>query len=442
MDENTKGRGGERETWGSYTGFMLTAIGSAVGIGSIWRFPYMVSSNGGASFLIVYIFVLFTFGLAFMVLELVLGMRYRTSIVSALSRIRPRFRFIGLFMVSVCIAILSYYMVVLGWILAYFVMSMLNTYHGFEEFTDTWYPLASYLAVVAVNYAIVRSGLRSGVERFNRYGVILLFAMLIPLALIGLSMDDDGIGLRYYIEPDYERLLDPHVWSSAIGQAFFSLSIGLGVLVTYASYIREQKRSVVATSLIIICSVLTVAFLSGLMVFTMVFANGLEEVQGAALVFIAMPKIISSIEHGYIVGMMFFLLLLIAGITSSISMLQIPVSALEDTFRFSKAKAAMLATLLSLALGIPSALSYSPLHLSVYSMLVLDVFDWVFGTVALAVSATLMIIAITWFMKRDEIMEQVNINSRVRIHSRLLDVVRILLPAMIVATLLKILVFA
>ncbi|MEM2062678.1 MAG: sodium-dependent transporter [Candidatus Nitrosocaldus sp.] len=438
MDE-AKGR--ERETWGSYIGFILTTIGSAVGIGSIWRFPYMVSSNGGASFLFVYIIVLFTFGLAFMVLELVLGMRYRTSIVSALSMIRSRFRFIGLFMISVCIAILSYYMVVLGWILAYFAMSILNVYQTFEEFIGTWYPLASYLVIVAVNYAIVRSGLRSGVERFNRYGVLLLFAMLIPLALIGLSIDGDGVGLRYYTEPDNDRLLDPHVWSSAIGQAFFSLSIGLGVLVTYASYTREHRQSVIATSLIVIGSVLTVAFLSGLMVFTMVFANELDEVQGAALVFIAMPKIISSIEYGYIIGMMFFLLLLIAGITSSISMLQIPVSALEDTFRFSKGKATMLVTLISLALGIPSALSYSPFHLSISGMPVLDAFDWTFGTIALAVSATLMVVAVAWFMCREEIMEQVNMSSRVRIPSTLLDVVRILLPTMIIATLLKILVF-
>ncbi|MEM1961200.1 MAG: sodium-dependent transporter [Candidatus Nitrosocaldus sp.] len=433
--------GREREAWGSYTGFILTTIGSAVGIGSIWRFPYMVSSNGGASFLLVYIIVLFTFGLAFMVLEFALGMRYRTSIVSALSMIRYRFRFIGLFMIGVTVAILSYYMVVLGWILAYFAMSILNSYQGFEEFIDTWYPLASYLAVVAINYTIVRSGLRAGVERFNRYGVIMLFAMLIPLALIGLSMDRDGLGLSYYTRPDSNRLLDPNVWSSAIGQAFFSLSIGLGVLVTYASYVREQKQSIVATSLIIVGSVLVVAFLSGLMVFTMVFANGLDA-QGTALVFIAMPKIIAGMEYGYMLGITFFLLLLIAGITSSISMLQIPVSALEDTFKFSKARATTLITMLSLALGIPSALSYSPVHLSIYSMPVLDAFDWIFGTIALAVSATLMAVTVAWFINRDEIMEQVNMNSRIRIPSRMLDLVRILLPAMIIATLLKILAFS
>ncbi|MEM4351723.1 MAG: hypothetical protein QXN13_07105, partial [Candidatus Nitrosocaldus sp.] len=251
----------------------------------------------------------------------------------------------------------------------------------------------------------------------------------------------DGLGLSYYTRPDSNRLLDPNVWSSAIGQAFFSLSIGLGVLVTYASYVREQKQSIVATSLIIVGSVLVVAFLSGLMVFTMVFANGLDA-QGTALVFIAMPKIIAGMEYGYMLGITFFLLLLIAGITSSISMLQIPVSALEDTFKFSKARATTLITMLSLALGIPSALSYSPVHLSIYSMPVLDAFDWIFGTIALAVSATLMAVTVAWFINRDEIMEQVNMNSRIRIPSRMLDLVRILLPAMIIATLLKILAFS
>ncbi len=431
-----------RETWGSYLGFLLTTIGSAVGIGSIWRFPYMTSMNGGGTFLIVYIIVIFTFGLAFMVLELSVGIRYRTSIVSTLASIRDRFRFIGLFMVSIVVAILSYYMVVLGWILSYLGMSVTGSYMDFNTFIDTWYPVAAFFAVAAINYTVVRSGIRKGVERFNKYAMLTLFALLIPLTLIGLSMDD-GKAVDFYLKPDNDRMLEPNVWAAALGQAFFSLSIGMGVLVTYGSYLQgNNRRSVLSTSLAIISSVLAVAFLSGLMVFSMVLANGfdLEEIQGATLVFVAMPRIMQGSEYS-IMGMMFFLLLFLAGITSSISMLQIPVSALEDTFNVSKSKAVLMITLVASILGIPSALSYSPMRLSISDVPFLDTFDWMFGTIALAVSAALMAIVFSWFVEKDKIMEQVNMNLRIRIPSVTLYIVRIFLPIMIIATLVKILFF-
>jgi len=430
-----------RESWGSYLGFLLTTIGSAVGIGSIWRFPYMASINGGGTFLFVYIIVIFTFGLAFMVLELAVGMHYKTSIVSTLARIRHRFKYLGLFMISVVVIILSYYMVVLGWILSYLSMSITGSYMDFNTFIDTWYSLLAFFAVVAINYIVVRSGIKKGVERFNKYAMLTLFALLIPLTLIGLSMDD-GNAVDFYLKPDNDRMLEPNVWAAALGQAFFSLSIGMGVLVTYGSYLQDSNRhSLLSTSLVIILSVLTVAFLSGLMVFSMVLANDLplDEIQGAALVFIAIPKIIQSLEYSYIIGIMFFLLLFLAGVTSSISMLQVPVSALEDAFNVSKGKAVLIITVIASILGIPSALSYTPLRLSISNMLLLDAFDWVFGTIALAVSATLMAIVFSWFIDKDKIMEQVNMNSRIRIPFIMLYIVRVFLPIMIIATLVKIL---
>ncbi len=430
-----------RESWGSYLGFLLTTIGSAVGIGSIWRFPYMASMNGGGTFLFVYIIVIFTFGLAFMVLELAVGMHYKTSIVSTLARIRHRFKYLGLFMISVVVIILSYYMVVLGWILSYLSMSITGSYMDFNTFIDTWYPILAFFAVVAINYTVVRSGIRKGVERFNKYAMLTLFALLIPLTLIGLSMDNGKV-VDFYLKPDNDMMLEPNVWAAALGQAFFSLSIGMGVLVTYGSYLQDSKRhSLLSTSLLIILSVLTVAFLSGLMVFSMVLANNLplDEMQGAALVFIAIPKIIQSIEYSYIIGVMFFLLLFLAGVTSSISMLQVPVSALEDAFNVSKGKATLIITAIASILGIPSALSYSPIRLSIFEVQFLDAFDWVFGTLALAVSATLMAIVFSWFIDKYKIMEQVNMNSRIRIPFIMLYIVRVFLPIMIIATLVKIL---
>ncbi|MFQ5941127.1 MAG: sodium-dependent transporter [Nitrososphaerales archaeon] len=425
----------KREYWGSYTGFIFAAVGSAVGLGNIWRFPYIVGTNGGSAFLIPYLIIIFSFGLALMIMEFAVGRHYQTSIITSFEKIRKRFRWLGTIMVGVAFAILSYYMVILGWIISYFVLMLSGSSLEFESFTGSWYPVMSFLAVLGINYIVVRTGISKGIERLNRIGVLVIVAIMVPLLILGLSLPGAESGLEFYLKPDFSKVSDPGIWSVAFGQAFFSLSIGTGILLTYGSYLRE-KRSLVSSSLIVIIADFFFAFIAGLMIFSIVFAFGIDPAEGTSLVFIAMPSIFSHMEFGMIIGASFFLLLLIAGLTTSISIFQLPVASLGDSFGFSRKKSSLIIALLLLAVGLPSALSYSALNLQAFGVPFLDVMDSMFGTFGIAISAAIFVIVVGWFMQKEKIMEQVNLNSPFKIPNWLLIVVKVVAPVLIISTIL------
>jgi NSS family neurotransmitter:Na+ symporter len=424
-----------REKWGSYSGFIFAAVGSAVGIGNIWRFPYVTGENGGGAFLAIYLVVVFTFGLSFMVLELVLGRYYQTSVISALKSIRKRFAWVGAAMVAVTFAILSYYMAILGWILSYFVMYATGSVMSFDEYSLSWYPLLSFAAIAVVNYLIVRSGVSKGIERVSKYGILLFVAIMIPLTAIGLTLPGAESGIAFYLTPDATAFSDPQVWAAAFGQAFFSLSIGMGVLLTYGSYLA-QKRPAIPSSLIIIGADMVVALIAGLMVFSFVFSQGANPAEGTTLVFRVMPQVFSVMELGAVIAPLFFVLLLLAGITSSVSMFQLPVSALEDSLGYSRRKAAGIIGIAAFAAGLPSALSYSALDLQVAGMAVLDVVNDAVGNYGLPIAGAAFAIVASWFLDRKLLAEQVNLYSRVRIPTWLVTFARVALPVLVVATIL------
>lgn len=424
-----------REKWGSYSGFIFAAVGSAVGIGNIWRFPYVTGENGGGAFLAIYLVVVFTFGLSFMVLELLLGRYYQTSVISALKGIRSRFAWVGAVMVAVTFAILSYYMAILGWILSYFAMYATGTVMSFEEYSQSWYPLLAFAVIAVVNYLIVRSGVSKGIEKVSKYGILLFVAIMIPLTAIGLTLPGADRGVAFYLTPDATAFSDPQVWSAAFGQAFFSLSIGMGVLLTYGSYLA-QKRPVLSSSLLIIGADMAVAFVAGLMVFSFVFSQGANPAEGTTLVFRVMPQVFSVIEFGAVIAPLFFVLLLLAGITSSVSMFQLPVSALEDSLRYSRRKAASIIGIAAFAAGLPSALSYSALDLQIAGAAVLDVVNDAAGNYGLPIAGAAFAIVATWFLDKKILAEQVNLYSRVRIPTWLVTFARVALPVLVVATIL------
>jgi neurotransmitter:Na+ symporter, NSS family len=423
-----------RENWGSYTGFVFAAIGSAVGIGNIWRFPYIVGENGGGAFLITYLVIIFTFGLSFMTLELAVGRYYKTSIVSALSNIRKKFKWIGVLIVSVTFALASYYMIIIGWILSFFVITVLELDISFEKYTNSFYPVLSFFVVVMLNYLIIRLGVRRGIEKISKVGVILLISIMIPLAAIGMTLEGADNGIKFFFSADFSKLNDPNVWSVAFGQVFFSLSIGMGVLLTYGSYIND-KHSILRSSVFIIAADLLIAFIAGLMVFAFVFSFSMNPSEGVSLVFKVLPTVFSDMTFGMIIGGSFFFLLVLAGITSSIGMLQIPVSVLEDTFRFTKSKASGLVIIISAIVGLPLALSYSSLNLSISNTPLFDIFDMLISEFGLTISATLFIIVILWFMDRKKIIEQVNLHSKLKVPIWIFEVVKILIPILLISTL-------
>jgi neurotransmitter:Na+ symporter, NSS family len=422
-----------REQWGSHLGFIFAAIGSAVGIGNIWRFPYIVGTNGGGAFLVTYLIVIFSFGLAFMLLELAVGRHYKTSVLSSFASIRKRFKWAGLVMVGVTFTILSYYLVVLGWILSYFVMAITGASSSFDEYTASLFPIIAFLAILGINFVIIKMGVKKGIERISKIGVLLLIGLMIPLTIFGMTLSGAERGVEFYLTPDSTKLFETDTWAIAFGQAFFSLSVGMGVLLVYGSYIKSE-RPLFTSSLTIILADIAIAFMAGLMVFSIVFANDMEPDQGTSLVFRVMPSIFSAMDYGEILSMLFFFLLLLAGITSSISMFQLPVSTLEDDFRFSRNKASIVVALLLLLVGLPSALSYSSIGLDIGGSAFFDLVDTMFGTYGIAISAVVFSVVVTWFMDRKKLLEEINRHSPIVFPAWALTLVKIALPSLITAT--------
>lgn len=424
-----------RERWATHSGFIFATIGSAVGIGNIWRFPYLVGENGGGAFLLSYVVVMVLFGLSFMMLEFAVGRYYQTSIIGCLAKIKKRFKWFGVFTVIIATMVLSYYLVILGWILSFLVIISLFPQTSFDEFTNSMWPVLSFFAILVVNYLIIRRGLVRGIEKLNRIGVIVLVALIIPLTVYGLLLPNSDKGVEYYLTPDIRILGDAKVWSTAFGQVFFSLSIGFGTLVVYGSYLKKD-HSLLKSSIAVIAADGLIAITAGFMIFSILFSFGLDPEKGVSLVFHVMPAAFSEIDYGFLIGFLFFALLLVAGLTSSISLYQVPVSALEDTLRYTKKRSTLIVCIVVAVIGTLPALSYSPFDLKFQETKILDFMDEIFGTYGLSISAVLFSIAVLWFIDKKVLAEQFNIASTVKFPPWSIQIMKYLLPAIVLMTMI------
>jgi NSS family neurotransmitter:Na+ symporter len=423
----------EREYWNSNMGFILASVGSAVGIGNIWRFPYLVGTNGGGAFLLPYVIILATFGLALMILEFAVGRYYQTSIIGSLAKIRKQFKWVGVFTVIVTFVVTSYYVVILGWILSYVFIMVIDPSLDFDSFSNSFYPVIAFFLVIAINFVIIRKGVSGGIEKLNKVGVILLICILVPLTIYAMFLPGSERGIDFYLSPDFSKIVDPPIWAAAFGQAFFSLSIGFGTLVAYGSYLRN-KSSLIRSSSMVVAFDTVIAFVAGLIIFSFLFSFGMEPDQGASLVFKVMPAIFSQIEFGAAIAVLFFVLLLIAGITSSVSLFQVPISAIEDTIGMGRNKAVLIVTLLVTVVGVFSALSYSPIKLAVWDMPVFDFMDSVFGTYGITISAMMFVTIVSWFMDKKKLVEHIKLGSSIKVPYFLFYLARFVLPVAIAIT--------
>ena len=421
-----------RDSWSSQTGFYLACIGSAIGLGNIWRFPYIVGENGGGAFLVPYVLITLCFGLLFMIVEIAIGRLYQTSVISCMINIGSKFKFGGYGFVVVSFVIVGYYFVILGWVLAFLIFTITGSEMTFDAFTDSWMPVVSFGIVLGITLAFVRNGISKGVELLNKVGIPLLVAMIIPLTIYGMMLPDADKGLSYYLIPDFERILDSSIWMTAFGQVFFSLGIGFGILLTYGSYLKNRE-SVFKSSLIIVISNAMVSFVVGLMIFSFIFSFGEESAQGVALVFKILPTIFDSMEYGNVIGSVFFLLVLIAGITSAVSITQVSVSALSDQKKISVKKSTyVIGGLLGIFGGMVS-LSYASLHLKIFDMPLLDFLDLVVGTYGLMISSVIFITIVLWFADTRKLLDEINIGSRaLKISHKTIKVIRFVFPIILI----------
>jgi NSS family neurotransmitter:Na+ symporter len=388
------------ERWSSTGAFLLAAIGSAVGIGNIWRFSTVLGQNGGGAYLIPYIIAVFVFAMPLMIMEIALGEKFRGTIVSAFQKVSPRFVVIGWFLCVIVALILSYYLVITGWTLGYTILTLATDAPLFSEFSNSLLPIAFFVIATLVTGLIVSFGVNRGIERISLILIPACVLILLILAAYGTLLPGFYQGLTYMFTPDFSVLADPLLWGAAFGQAFFSLSVGMGILLTYGTYMKSGQH-IPRFTLIISLADLFVAFLAGLVIFPIVFTFGLSPTAGAELAFTSLPIAFAQMPVGKVVAVAFFAVLFFAAITSTISMMEVGVAAIRESLGWSRVKTTIVVTGGILLLGLPSAMSYSSSALKLDGIKILDFMDETVGTLGLPVAALLFSVTFAWYLPRE-----------------------------------------
>nr|WP_310915997.1 sodium-dependent transporter [Halomicroarcula sp. S1AR25-4] len=377
------------ERWSSRVGFLLAAVGAAVGLGNIWRFSAVVGQNGGGAYLLPYLVAAVVCAVPLLVLELAVGRTLRTDVVSAFRTVGDRYAVVGWAVVAGVLLILSYYLVLTGWVLGFLVSWSVGSGTTFAAFTAGWRPVAFFVVATALTGGVVSLGVRDGIERLATYLLPTVFVLLAALAAYATTLPGWGRAVAFLFTPDFSVLSDPGLWSAAVGQVFFSLSVGQGIMLTYGSYVDDDTdltRSAFAITVVDVGAAIT----AGLVIFPVVFSFGLRPTLGTELAFTTLPTAFATMPFGRPVAVAFFGLLALAALSSAVAMLEVGVAALTAT-GYGRRRATWLLTGVMLLAGAPSALSYSPANLALAGVPVLDIVDATVGTFALPVSAVLIV---------------------------------------------------
>ena len=357
-----------REQWSSKTSFILAAAGSAVGLGNIWKFPYIAGENGGAAFLFIYMICIVMIGLPILNVEILLGRATQKNPVGAFRMLsgKPFWTYVGALGVFASFTILSFYSIVGGWSLAYTIEALKGFTFDTPQIAGEFFDLKNSNPLWVMGYhttfflmvvGIILSGVRDGLERASRYLMPALFVILIILVVQGLALPDANKGVAFLFEPDWSKI-NAQTFLLALGHAFFTLSLGMGAMMTYGSYLSDKDDIVNASYLVAFLDTF-IAVMAGVAIFTVVFSSGYDPTAGPGLVFHVLPPLLSQLVGGYFFALLFFLLLTIAAITSAISILEVSVSYLVDEFKYSRKKATLTMAILVYLAAIPCALSFN-----------------------------------------------------------------------------------
>lgn len=349
----------KRDSFGSKIGAILVAAGSAIGLGSIWRFPYMTGENGGGAFLLVYLLSVVVVGIPVMLAEFGIGTHTRKSPVKAYESLAPRWKWLGYNSVVVSLLISGFYYIVAGWSLEYFVSSIdgslyaTQDFHSnFVAFTSSWREPFYTVVFVVLTHAVVAMGVQGGLERISKIVMPILLLMLVVLVVHSAMMPGAAEGYRFLFTPDFAKAFSPSVIVSAVGQAFFSLSIGLGCMIAYSSYFKEGTN-LTKTSISVSLMTFFVAMLSGMVIFPAVFSvEGLEPTAGPTLLFETLPFIFADMPAPALWSAIFFLLVALAALTSTISFHEVLTQYLQENHNVPRKHAARLTTLATIILSV------------------------------------------------------------------------------------------
>ncbi|AZS15169.1 sodium-dependent transporter [Paenibacillus lutimineralis] len=349
----------------SSSGFILAAIGSSVGLGNMWKFPYITGENGGAAFFLLFIVCLIVIGLPVLLAELAIGRAGRGSAATSFVKAGGSkiFGKLGILQVIAPFLILTFYIIVAGWTLNYAVQSFSGhlysnpDYEGqFSSFIGGYMPIVWQAVAILITAFVVIKGISGGIEKFNKVLIPGMIILLIGLMIRAVSLPGAGEGVAFFLHPDFSKL-SPESALVALGHAFFSLSLGMGILLTYGAYV-DKRQSLGTATLAIGAGDLIYAFVAGLIIFPTTASFGIAPDSGPSLVFMALPAAFSAMPFGAFFGGLFFILLAIAALTSSVSLLEVPVSFTMDRWAWSRTKSVIIISILVMLIGLPSALSF------------------------------------------------------------------------------------
>ncbi|MFC3880224.1 sodium-dependent transporter [Algoriphagus namhaensis] len=404
---NTEGRG----QWGSSLGFIMAAAGSAVGLGNIWRFPYLVGENGGGAFVFVYIICVLFIGIPLLFNEIALGRRSGKNPIGAIRDTGGNkfWQLAGVLCVMVCFFVFSYYSVIAGWTVGYIFTEIINIPVDFEEFVQTpLYVIPLTFSFILFTILIVLGGVSGGIEKAAKFLMPILFIIIIFIAGRSVTLEGAEAGIQYYLNPDFSKI-NGTVILQALGQAFFSMSVGWGLMITFGSYLPKSSNIIQSSGWIATMDT-AVALLGGLMVFPALFAllPGKDPAAGPALVFDVLPRVFDVMPGGSIIGALFFLLLMVAALTSTISMLEVPVAYLIDDRKWNRKKATWIVGIAAMLMSVPSALSsiegnfFANIEFTFLSNPIQGFFgamDFIFGTFAVIVICLMLALYTGWASK-------------------------------------------
>ena len=437
-----------RDSFGSRFGALVAMAGSAVGLGNLWRFPYLVGENGGAAFIIVYILLSFLICLPIFVSEFVIGRRSQRNAFAAFRDLSggSAWSWVGLFTVIVPLVVLSYYSVIGGWSIEYMLKSLTFSFTGGESqsafntmFVDfvsaPWAPLIAHTAFLLATTLIVVVGIKDGIEKFSKVMMPLLFVIVVGIAIYAVTLPGAKAGLEYLFRPDFSKI-DGKACAAALGQAFFSLSLGFGTIMTYASYV-DKKENIMFQSTATAVSDLMFAMIAGVAIMPAVFAFGLNPQSGPGLVFETLPYVFSQMPAGGFIAILFFVALIVAAVTSSISMFEVAAAYLIEEKNMSRVAACSLIFVICWVFGAFCSLSFGPMSdILIFGRTIFDFFDNLSSNILMTLGSLMTVLFVGWRLKKTDIYDEFTnggtLSANVRIFGVLWFLIRYIAPLAII----------
>ncbi|MBQ2615021.1 MAG: sodium-dependent transporter [Clostridia bacterium] len=436
----------ERGSFSNKIGFVLAAAGSAVGLGNIWRFPYLAAKYGGM-FLITYLILVVTFGFAIMLTEIAIGRKTGKSPIGAFAALHTKSKFIGWIAVIVVAIIFPYYGVIGGWVTKYFAVFLAGMNPSVEtsaaffsnSISHPVTPLIWHIIFMGLTALVVVRGVEKGIETASRFMMPVLVVLTLVIAGYSFSLPNALEGVKYYLIPDFSKLSAGMILS-ALGQMFYSMSLAMGIMITYGSYLRKQDDLEKSVSQIEIFDT-GIAVLAGFMIIPAVYSfagvAGLEK-SGPGLMFITLPQVFATMPFGRVIGVIFFLLVLFAALTSSISIMEALVSTLCDQFNLSRKKSSTIIFLWGLLIGALPSLGYSVLsHIRIMGMDILDTMDFITNSVLMPLGALLTAVFVGYFLGTKEIADEVELSSKFRRKKLYILMIKYIAPIFILGILIS-----